>query len=297
MSLAASDPAGFSVFRTLAGAGTARLERAATLGDGVAAAQWRRAGHEVVDYDHPGHHTLSLYLHGGEKSFRVGNDGYGGAGKFCVLPSEHRSRWNMNDTVRFLHLYIAPQRLAREAVWRLDCEPRELALRDRTYIQDPALGQACHILLDADWTDPSQRLAASAASETVLHHLLVQGTGRRPGMPARGGLAPMVRRRMRDYIEAHLHEPLTLERLAAQAALSTYHFARMFHVSFGVPPHLWVQARRLARAQALLRAPGQAGLDAVAQASGFGSASHLSRVFRQATAATPGQYRAGARAH
>ncbi|WP_134856819.1 helix-turn-helix domain-containing protein, partial [Bordetella pertussis] len=44
-------------------------------------------------------------------------------------------------------------------------------------------------------------------------------------------------------------------------------------------------------------APGQAGLDAVAQASGFGSASHLSRVFRQATAATPGQYRAGARAH
>src|SRR3546814_4517122 len=80
--------------------------------------------------------------------------------------------------VRFLHLYIAPQRLAREAVMRLDREPRELELRDRTYIQDPSLADACRALLAADWNVPAARLAASSAAESVLHHLLAHGTGR-----------------------------------------------------------------------------------------------------------------------
>ena len=77
------------------------------------------------------------------------------------------------------------------------------------------------------------------------------------------------------------------------AALSTYHFARMFHTSFGEPPHAW-SARAIERAKALLAA-GKSDLAGIAQASGFGSASHLSRVFRDAAGVTPGQYR-GARA-
>ena len=113
MGTVASAPADFSVFRTLSGS-TATLERAATLGEGLAISQWSRSARETLGYDMPGHHTLSLYLRGGEKSFRVGLDSlHGGAGKFCVLPAEHYSRWSMNDNVRFLHLYIAPERLAR----------------------------------------------------------------------------------------------------------------------------------------------------------------------------------------
>ena len=133
---------------------------------------------------------LSLYLRGGEKSFRVGLDSlHGGAGKFCVLPAEHYSRWSMNDNVRFLHLYIAPERLAREAVMRLDCEPRSLELRDRTYIHDDSLTDVCRSLLGTDWSRPDERLAASSAAETVLHQLLHQGVSRKTPQPARGGLA------------------------------------------------------------------------------------------------------------
>ncbi len=281
----------FSVFRTLSRS-TASLLRAAPLGEGLAISQWSRDGHENLGYDEPGHHTLSLYLRGGERSFRIGRDGlHGGAGKFCVLPSEHQSRWSMNGPVHFLHLYIAPQRLAREAVMRLDCEPRVLELRDRTYIHDDSLADVCRTLLGTDWDDPSQRLAASSAAETVLHHLLVQGVARKAAPPARGGLAPAVRRRLVDYVDAHLSEPLALDTLAAVAALSTYHFARMFHASFGEPPHAWVRARRLARAKALL-ASGAGDLARIAHACGFGNASHLARAFRQATGATCGQYRA-----
>ncbi|MBO1114620.1 helix-turn-helix domain-containing protein [Bordetella petrii] len=299
MSKIASAPSDFTLFHTLREA-RVHLDRAASLGAGLAVAQWnrdQRAGRALMDYDTPGHHTLSLYLRGGETCFRLSQrDLHGGAGKFCVLPDQHHSRWSMNEEVRFLHLYIAPQRLAREAVMRLDREPRELELRDRTYIQDPSLAGACRALLAADWNVPAARLAASSAAEAVLHHLLAHGTGRPAGrLTPLGGLAPAVRRRVRDYIDAHLAEPLTLDVLAGVAALSTYHFARMFHASFGEPPHAWVLGRRLARARALLGSTAD-DLASVAQACGFGNASHLSRAFAQAAGATPGQYRAAMRA-
>ncbi len=297
MNAFASDPSDFILFHRLRNARVG-LDRAATLGEGLAAAQWsrdQRVGSGLIDYDMPGHHTLSLYLRGGETCFRLGHrDLRGGAGKFCVLPDRHRSRWSMNEDVRFLHLYIAPRRLAREAVMRLDREPRELELRDRTYIRDPFLEQACRALLAADWGVPAGRLAASGAAEAVLHHLLARDTGRSGEAAGSGGLAPAVRRRVRDYIDAHLDEALTLDELAGVAALSTYHFARMFRVSFGEPPHAWVLGRRLAHARALL-ARSRDDLAGVASRCGFGNASHLSRAFLRATGLTPGRYRAAAR--
>jgi AraC family transcriptional regulator len=289
MGTTASAPSDFSVFRTLSSS-SATLTRATALGEGIAISQWQRSGHETLGYDLPGHHTVSLYLQGGETSFRVGNALHGGAGKFCVLPAEHHSLWCMNDTVHFLHLYIAPERLAREAVLRLDCEPRALELRDRTYIHDESLTAVCGALLNTDWQAPPDRLAASSAAETVLHHLLHEEVRRKAAPPARGGLAPAVRRRVQDYIDAHLALPLSLDELAGVATLSTYHFARMFRTSFGVSPHAWVRMRRLAHARGLL-ANGRADLAEVAQVSGFGNASHLSRVFRDAYAITPGQFR------
>lgn len=297
MAKIASAPSDFALFHTLRDAHV-RLDRAASLGAGLAVAQWdrdQRAGRALMDYDTPGHHTLSLYLQGGETCFRLEQrDRHGGAGKFCVLPARHHSRWSMNEEVRFLHLYIAPERLAREAVMRLDREPRELELRDRTYIQDPSLAAVCRGLLATDWDAPAARLAASSAAEAILHHLLAENTGRPRRPAALGGLAPAVRRRVRDYIDAHLADALTLDTLAGVAALSTYHFARMFRTSFGEPPHTWVLGRRLAHARTLLAATPD-DLASVAQACGFGNASHLSRAFLQATGVTPGQYRAAMR--
>ena len=293
MGTVASAPADFSVFRTLSGS-TATLERAATLGEGLAISQWSRSARETLGYDMPGHHTLSLYLRGGEKSFRVGLDSlHGGAGKFCVLPAEHYSRWSMNDNVRFLHLYIAPERLAREAVMRLDCEPRSLELRDRTYIHDDSLTDVCRSLLGADWGRPDQRLAASSAAETVLHQLLHQGVSRKTPQPARGGLAPPCagaswttwtrtwtpRSRWLSWLAWRRCPPITSHACSIPPSANRRTPAR---------------ARRIERAKALLAA-GKSDLAGIAQASGFGSASHLSRVFRDAAGVTPGQYR-GARA-
>ncbi len=68
--------------------------------------------------------------------------------------------------------------------------------------------------------------------------------------------------------------------LADEAGLSTFHFAKMFKASFGVPPHRYVTERRIARAKALL-AEGRTSLAGIALACGFASQSHFTRRFAQ----------------
>jgi AraC family transcriptional regulator len=83
-----------------------------------------------------------------------------------------------------------------------------------------------------------------------------------------------------EFIDSQLAEPISLGQLAGLCALSEYHFARMFRVSFGLPPHQYVLARRMSRARELLRCTALP-LGEIALACGFASASHFTNRFRQ----------------
>jgi AraC family transcriptional regulator len=148
----------------------------------------------------------------------------------------------------------------------------------------------CGQLSSLDWSEPGERLLSSSLAHGLISHALLNQVGRRAGLRLNGGLAPSLRRRVRDFIQANLAEPLSLGQLARLCALSEYHFARMFQLSFGLPPHRYVLAQRLLQAQRLLRS-SPLPLGEVALACGFASASHFSNRFRQALGATPGQYR------
>jgi len=100
-----------------------------------------------------------------------------------------------------------------------------------------------------------------------------------------------VLRNVLAYIDASLAQPLTLADLAAEAALSEFHFARMFRQSMGVAPHQFVMQRRMIRAKALLLHSNQS-LTSIALACGFNSASHFSNRFKAAIGLTPSQLRA-----
>lgn len=279
-----------SVYGALASA-EAHLLRFAWLGDHLALAEWARCTDEAeTAYSQPGHHTLSCYLDGGYRTERERLPGcYGGPERLCTLPGEHESRWWVRGPLRFVHLYFMPEHFTRRAVRELDREPRELTLADRTYFEDPSLAALCRSLTRLDWSDADDRLRANAAAHEALSRLLRTQSTRRPLAP-RGGLAVATRRRLRDYIDAHLARPLTLGELAEQACLSEYHFARMFRLSFGVPPHVWIARERLERAQALLRST-ELSLTELALACGFADASHLGHRFRRALGVSPGAYR------
>jgi len=110
----------------------------------------------------------------------------------------------------------------------------------------------------------------------------------RPRM--RGGLPPRALRNVREFIEAHLEDNISIQALAAAAGLSMYHFARAFKQSEGVSPHHYVVRRRVRRAQDLLAAT-DLPLSEIALAAGFADQSHCARRFREHVGITPTSYR------
>jgi len=117
---------------------------------------------------------------------------------------------------------------------------------------------------------------------STLDHLTVEKTP----PPSRGGLPPSLTQRICEYVDSHLDEKISLESLAAMAGLSTYHFARAFHQSVGMPPHSYLLNRRLEQVQRMLRET-QLPLSEIAAATGFSDQSHLARHFRRKTGISP----------
>ncbi|KAA0946975.1 MULTISPECIES: AraC family transcriptional regulator [unclassified Pseudomonas] len=278
------------VFQALNRSPNARLELSAELGDGLSAALWSNH-HDSQNYEAPSHHTLSCYVGGGTGTFRRDQPGTkGGPDKLCILPAEHQSAWVINGEIRLAHVYFSTEQFALGCVTLLDRDPRELQLRESTFLEDARQAQRFHQLINLNWQEPAERLLTSSLAHEMLSHTLLSQVGLRDGLRLKGGLAAHQRRQLVEYIEHQLAEPISLGQLAGLCALSEYHFARMFRASFGLPPHQYLLARRVSRARELLRSSSLA-LGEIALACGFSSASHFTNRFRQAMAATPGEYR------
>ena len=105
------------------------------------------------------------------------------------------------------------------------------------------------------------------------------------------GLSRERLKRVQEYIEAHLHDQLTLTEIAGVACLSSYHFSRSFKQAVGVGPQRYVMQRRIERAKTLMRRTNQP-LAFIAQEAGFADQSHLTSIFRREMGVTPGRFRA-----
>jgi AraC family transcriptional regulator len=130
-------------------------------------------------------------------------------------------------------------------------------------------------------------VAASTLAHRLAAHLLTRYGGV-PVPPAPGTLDARAVDRVAEYVDSALAGPVTLDRLAAVAGFSPYHFARAFRGATGLTPHGFVTSRRMDRACRLL--PAQP-VDAAARAVGFSNLSHFRRVFRRHTGRPPSAYR------
>src|SRR5262249_48768179 len=109
------------------------------------------------------------------------------------------------------------------------------------------------------------------------------GNGVPPGAEAR------VARTVRE-IEHHPEGDLTLGNLAREAALSPFHFLRVFERLTGVTPHQYVLRTRLREAVARLASEPGKILD-LALDCGFGDLSNFNRAFRAELGVSPRAYR------
>ncbi|HEU5144160.1 MAG TPA: AraC family transcriptional regulator [Dermatophilaceae bacterium] len=98
-------------------------------------------------------------------------------------------------------------------------------------------------------------------------------------------------RRARDLADRDYAAPLDLDRLAAAAGLSKYHFLRLFKATYGLTPGDYVSKRRIERAQDLLRATNLTVTE-VCTAVGFSSLGSFSTRFRALVGESPSEFQA-----
>jgi AraC family transcriptional regulator len=88
----------------------------------------------------------------------------------------------------------------------------------------------------------------------------------------------------------HVAEEFSLDRLAAQAGLSKFHFQRLFKAATGVPPSHYHIDLRMNEARRLMRETKMSVID-VALEVGYANPSHFARLFRRETGLSPSDYR------
>lgn len=106
-------------------------------------------------------------------------------------------------------------------------------------------------------------------------------------------------RRVRDHLDRHYHEPITLDALAALSGMSRFHLIRAFRTAYGETPIRYLSRRRIERAQHLLRYANLTVTE-VCVTVGFTSLSSFSSRFTALVGESPSAYQrrwAGAAPH
>lgn len=97
-------------------------------------------------------------------------------------------------------------------------------------------------------------------------------------------------RKLIIFIDEHISETLSRDRLATVADISPSQLTRIFKARFGLGPRAYIHERRLVLAQAGLRQTDQP-LAALALECGFSDQSHLGRAFRHTVGVSPARWR------
>jgi AraC-like DNA-binding protein len=175
--------------------------------------------------------------------------------------------------VVYLTTDILPARLAGPAV---DRGPilGDVALRRRVHRLHTALRH------EDDAFEAQSRLAF--VRERLLAHL----EGRRVRPPGREG--DRLAARLRELLDAHTTDGLTLEQATAVLHAHPTHLIRAFSRAYGLPPHAYLTGRRIDLARRLLLS-GARPVD-VAPAVGFYDQSHLARHFTRHLGVPPSRF-------
>jgi transcriptional regulator GlxA family with amidase domain len=178
--------------------------------------------------------------------------------------------------------------------------PRVVVDADRIVVRDGHIWTSAGVSSGMDLAlsliaeDHGPELAREVAKWLVLYL-------RRPGGQAQFGdavpirvdaespslqLAPLV-----EWIDDHLGDDCSVERLATVALVSSRHLTRLFAQEFGTTPAKFVQGRRLDAVQTMLES-SSADLATIARRCGFTRLETMHRGFRERFGVTPAQHRA-----
>lgn len=97
-------------------------------------------------------------------------------------------------------------------------------------------------------------------------------------------------RAARAYLDANYASAITIQYVSREAALSPYHFIRLFCRVYKQTPHQYLIQRRVDRAKELLRS-SELSITEICLEIGFESLGSFSTLFRKSTGLSPREYR------
>ena len=176
-------------------------------------------------------------------------------------------------------LYVPRELMAR--AWEGDALPRF----PRTGTADWKLARemaVVHALLEQRGDALHQESALIAVLRALCeHHALGAG-------PPECRASPAALARVKEYLDVHFAQAVTLAELGAVAGVSLFHLIRQFRRHYGLPPYMYLEMLRVEQAKEMLQ-QGARVSDA-AFATGFSDQSHLARHFKRVFGVPPGRY-------
>lgn len=165
----------------------------------------------------------------------------------------------------------------------------------RVQVRRDVLTPAVRAAIEALRREASAKAAGFRMRAAAQVLLLLSEIARREELELPAARKPLSRQQwmveqVKNFVMEHLTEELTLEQIAWHVRLSGEHLARTFRKETGRTIFGYLQHLRIEQAKAQL-AGSQLTVNEIARVTGFGSASHLCRAFKQATGGTPVAYR------
>jgi transcriptional regulator GlxA family with amidase domain len=173
---------------------------------------------------------------------------------------------------------------------RLHVNPQPLFVQDGRFYTSAGVTAGIDLALALIEEDCGPRAALEVARELVLY-LKRPGGQEQFSEPLHFQIAASDRfAEIAAWIASHLHGDLSVDALAAKAALCPRHFRRRFKHSFGCGPAAFVQEMRLGETRRKL-ADSRHTIEAIAHSVGFGDPDSLRRAFRRRYGVSPSDYR------
>lgn len=209
-------------------------------------------------------------------------------GDIDLLPAGYDDVCVQQNATSSLLIEMSPQ-LLRRAADDLGLPARRTDLDLRHQLRDKQL-ELVALALDAESAadHPSGRLYAESLGLALAARLLRTTPTEQRRTPR--GLSPSQRARLVEYIDAHLDQSLSLQRVARVAGTSPSHLKTLFKRSMGVTLHAYIVQQRVERARQLLQR-GHLPASQVALESGFSHQSHMARCMRRLLGVAPSELR------
>ncbi|WP_176785892.1 AraC family transcriptional regulator [Propionivibrio dicarboxylicus] len=141
---------------------------------------------------------------------------------------------------------------------------------------------------------PNGRLFSEGLSIAIVGWLVARYGDKAQRNPSvLRGFSSAQKARIEDFIDSHLDQNMSIERMASEVSMSPRLFSRFFSISYGQSPHRYLMRKRIVRAKQLMRCQSELSILEVALHTGFSSQAHFCFAFRKYCGETPTAWRYG----